>query len=297
MRKLLSSLFLSIMLVVTLGACSGGSESITIGAQTYTETKLLAYMYKDLIENETDIKVDVKPDLATSPIVLEGMQNGEIDMSTQFTGTAIASFTEIENPQDSEATLQQAKDFFGGEDFNFEFFDALGYANTYAFAVRKEVADEYNLEKISDVEDIASDFTAGFDTAWLERDDDGYPEFQETYGFKFGEINPMEISLVYDAVKSEEVDITLAYSTDPRIVEFDLVILEDDQKFFPPYDASPVLRQETLDEHPEIADIIAPLIGSFDEETIGDLNGKVDLDGEDLKEVAHEYLEDQNLLK
>lgn len=297
MRKLLVSMFLSIILVVTLVACSGGSKSITIGAQTYTETKILAYMYKELIENETDIKVDVKPDLATSPIVLEGMQNGDLDMSTQFTGTAISSFTDIENPKDAEATIQQAKDFFSGEDFNFEFFDALGYANTYAFAVRKDVADEYNLTKVSDVATVAGEFSAGFDTAWMERENDGYPAFKETYGFEFGETNPMEIGLVYDAVKNEDVDIVLAYSTDPRIVAFDLVILEDDENFFPPYDAAPVIRQETLDEYPEIADIIAPLIDRFDEETIGNLNGKVDLDEEEIEDVAHEYLENENLLK
>lgn len=295
MRKLLVTLFLSI-LVVSLVACSG-SKSITIGSQTYTETKILAEMYKELIEAETDIKVDIKHDLATSPIVLEGMQDGELDMSTQFTGTAISSFTEIENPKDADATLQQAKDFFAGEDYNFEFFDALGYANTYAFAVRKDVAEEHDLEKISDVEDIAGDFSAGFDTAWMERENDGYPAFQETYGFEFGETNPMEVGLVYDAVNNEEVDIVLAYSTDPRIVAYDLVILEDDEKFFPPYDAAPVIKKETLEEHPEIADIIAPLIDSFDEEIIGDLNGKVDLDEEDVKDVAHEYLINENLLE
>lgn len=297
MRKIIISILLSIGVIGSLAACSGGSSTITIGAQTYTETKILAEMYKELIESETDIKVEVKPDLATSPIVLEGMQKGDIDMSTQFTGTAISSFTDIENPKDADATLQQAKDFFSGEDYEFEFFDALGYANTYAFAVRADVAEEHNLEKVSDVADIAGDFSAGFDTAWMERENDGYPAFQDTYGIEFGETNPMEIGLVYDAVKNEDVDIVLAYSTDPRIVAYDLVILEDDESFFPPYDAAPVIREETLEEHPEIAEIIEPLIDRFDEEIIGDLNGKVDLDEEDIKDVAHEYLENENLLK
>lgn len=107
----------------------------------------------------------------------------------------------------------------------------------------------------------------------------------------------MEIGLVYDAVKNEEVDIVLAYSTDPRIVAYDLVILEDDENFFPPYDAAPVIRQETLDEYLEIEDAIAPLIGIFDEEIIGELNGKVDLDGEEIEDVAVDYLKSQNLLE
>src|SRR5699024_11093702 len=268
-----------------LAACSG-SGTITIGAQTYTETKILAHMYKDLIEQETDLSVEITPDMATSPIVLEGMQSGDIDMSTQFTGTAISSFTEIENPKDSAATLQQAKDFFSGDDLNFKFFDGLGYANTYAFTVREDIAEEYGLEKVSDLQGIASDFSAGFDTAWLERENDGYTAFVDTYGFEFGDTNPMEIGLVYDAVKKGEVDIVLAYSTEPRIVAYDLKILKDDKSFFPPYNAAPVVRNEVLDEYPEIADAIEPLIGSFDEETIGNLNGKVDLDGEEIEDVA-----------
>ncbi|QKY69966.1 glycine betaine ABC transporter substrate-binding protein [Lentibacillus sp. CBA3610] len=287
---------LVMFLVVPLAACSG-SGTITIGAQTYTETKILAHMYKDLIEQETDLSVEITPDMATSPIVLEGMQGGDIDMSTQFTGTAISSFTDIENPEDSDATLQQAKDFFSGEDFNFTFFDGLGYANTYAFTVREDIADEYDLEQVSDLEGIAGEFSAGFDTAWLERENDGYPAFIDTYNFEFGNTNPMEIGLVYDAVNNGEVDVVLAYSTDPRIVAYDLKILEDDESFFPPYDAAPVVRNDVLDEHPGIADAIEPLIGSFDEETIGDLNGRVDLDGEEIEDVAQDYLEEQGLLE
>ena len=298
MRKFILTISLLLILTFPLAACSGGGgSSITIGAQTYTETKILAHMYKELIEEQTAISVEVKPDLATSPIVLEGMQGGDLDMSTQYTGTAISSFVDIDNPKDPEATLQQAKDLFSGDDFNFKFYDGLGFANTYAFTVRKDIADEYGLEKVSDLKDIAGEFSAGFDTAWLERENDGYPAFVETYGFEFGDTNPMEIGLVYDAVKNEEVDIVLAYSTDPRIVAYDLVILEDDENFFPPYDAAPVIRQETLDEYPEIEDAIAPLIGIFDEEIIGELNGKVDLDGEEIEDVAVDYLKSQNLLE
>jgi len=296
MKKLWIRGTLLLAMVVLLASCGGGNK-ITIGAQTYTETKLMAYMYKELIEDQTDVKVDVKEDLATSPIVLEGMQKGEIDMSTQYTGTAIASFEDIETPDDSDATLEQARELFGGEDFEFEVLDPLGFANTYAFTVREDIADEHGFDKVSDLEGVAEDFSAGFDTAWLERDNDGYPAFKETYGFEFGDTSPMEISLVYDAVKNDEVDVVLAYSTDPRIVAYDLKLLEDDKDFFPPYDAVPTIRQETLDENPEIEEAIEPLIGAFDEDLIGELNGKVDLDKEDIQEVAIDYLKSQDLIE
>src|SRR5690625_486504 len=286
-----------LLAMVVLLACCGGGNKITISTQTYTETKVMAYMYKELIEDQTDVKVDVKEDLATSPIVLEGMQKGEIDMSTQYTATAIASFEDIETPDDSDATLEQARELFGGEDFEFEVLDPLGFANTYAFTVREDIADEYGFDKVSDLEGVAEDFSAGFDTAWLERDNDGYPAFKETYGFEFGDTSPMEISLVYDAVKNDEVDVVLAYSTDPRIVAYDLQMLEDDENFFPPYDAVPVVREEVLDENPEIKEALEPLLDAFDEEEIAALSGKVDNDGEEVKDVAIEYLKENGLIE
>lgn len=285
------------MMVLFLAACGGGGDKITISSLTYTETKILAEMYKELIEQETDLEVEMKHDIATSPVVIEGMQSGDIDISTQFTGTSVSSFEEIENPQDSEATLQQMKDLFAGDDFKLEVLGNLGYANTYVFTVREDLAEEYGLENVSDVAEYAEDFSAGFDTAWLEREDDGYPAFKETYGFEFGETSPMEISLVYDAVKNEEFDIVLAYSTDPRIVSYNLQMLEDDESFFPPYDAVPVVREEVLDENPEIKEALEPLLDAFDEEEIAALSGKVDNDGEEVKDVAIEYLKENGLIE
>lgn len=295
MKKVLITILMSALLLA-LTACSD-DDKITIGAQTYTETKILAYMYKDLIEQETDLTVDVKEDIETSPIVLEGMQSGDIDMSTQYTGTALSSFTDIENPKDSDATVEQAEEFFGGDDYEFEVLDKIGYANTYQFTVTEDLAEEKGYEKVSDLKDDADEYKAGFDTAWLERDNDGYPAFQETYGFEFGDTNPMEIGLVYDAVKNGEMDVVLAYSTDPRIVEYDLQLLEDDENFFPPYDAVPMVREEVLENEPGIEDAIEPLFGAFDEEQISILSGKVDNDGEQIEDVATEYLDEEGLLK
>lgn len=294
----MKKMFLAVitMLVLLLSACGSSGDSITIGTITSTETKILAHIYKQLIEDQTDVSVTVKEDLASSPVVIESMQAGDIQGSTQYTGTSLSSFFEIENPEDRDATLQQAKDDFAGDDFKFKWLDALGFQNTYVFTVRQEVADEYGLEKVSDLEDVAKDMRAGFDTAWLERPDDGYPAFIKTYGFEFGDTKPMEISLVYDAVNDEKMDIVLAYSTDARIPAYNLVALEDDKNFFPPYDASPVFLQETIDKYPEIEDAIAPLYGLINEETMATLNGKVDIDGESLEDVAKEFIQENGLL-
>lgn len=295
MKKISITSFLTLLLILPLASCS--NETITIGTQTYTESKIVGHMYKELIEQETDLNVEVKEDIATSPIVLEGMKNGDIDMSTQYTGTAISSFTEIEKPKDADATIEQAKELFSNDEFQLKVLDPLGWANGYAFTVTEEIADEYDLKKVSDFGDIAGDFSAGFDTSWLERENDGYDAFVEEYEFDFGKTNSMAYGLMYESVKSGDVDVVLAFPTDPQIDQFDLVRLEDDKKFFPPYDTVPVVRQEVLDDHPKIVDAIEPLMGRFDEEMIQKLNGKVDIDEEEIKAVAKEYLEEENLLK
>lgn len=288
---------LLLLLVAPLAACSSKGDKVTIGALPQTEAKILSHMMKYLIEQDTDLTVEVKEDINTSPIILEGMQQGDIDIAVQYTGTSISSFTEIENPQDAEATLAQAKELFGVDKFNFAVLDRFGFANTYAFTITQELADKHGYETVSDLRDDAGNYNAGFDTAWLERTNDGYPAFKEVYDIEFGQTNPMEIGLVYEAVRNGNMDIVLAYSTDPRIVSYDLKLLEDDKNFFPPYDAVPFVRQELLDEHPEIAELIQPLLGAFDETKIAMLSGKVDNDGEEIKDVAKQYLEDEGLLK
>lgn len=297
MRKFTIVSILMLLLVAPLAACSSKDDKITVAALTYTENKILAHMIKDLVEQDTDLEVEVKMDIATTPIILEGMQKGDIDMAIQYTGTSISSFTDIENPEDSDATFEQAKEYFAGDDFKFAVLDRFGFANTYAFTVTEELAKEHGYEKVSDLQGDAESYKAGFDTAWLERENDGYPAFKEVYDIEFGDTNPMEIGLVYDAVKNGEMDVVLAYSTDPRIVAYDLQLLEDDKNFFPPYDAVTFIQQELLDEHPEIEKAMEPLFGAFDEAKIAELSGKVDNDGEEIVDVARQYLEDEGLLK
>lgn len=136
----------------------------------------------------------------------------------------------------------------------------------------------------------------GVDTTWMERENDGYPAFRKAYGISFGKTYPMEVALVYNAVASKKMDIVLAYSTDARLKEYELVTLEDDKHFFPPYDASPVIRKDVLEKHPELDEIIGLLIGKIDARTMVDLNYEVDVNKRNEKKVAEEYLKKVGLL-
>lgn len=296
MRKLLTTLLFVMASVLLLSACSGGDKLI-VGTQTTSETKAIAHMYKALIEDQTDLKVDVKTDMATDTLVLEAMMSDELQIATTYTGTALASFFEIENPSDREGTIEQTKRDFKDE-YNIHVFDPLGFANTYALAVTQDFAEEHGLEKVSDLEGLAGDLDFGSDTSWLERKgEDGFTAFTELYGLEFKSTAPMSPNLVYEALKSGEKDIVLAYSTDARIDIFDLKTLEDDRNFFPPYDASSFVKQETLDEYPELEGIFESLEGAIDLDTIRTLNRKMDDEGIEPADIAVEFLKEKGLLE
>ncbi|OPA74168.1 osmoprotectant ABC transporter substrate-binding protein [Paenibacillus selenitireducens] len=295
-RKLAAGIVgLFLAMTVLLTSC-GPANQIIIGTQTFTETKILAEMYKGLIEDRTELKVKVIPDLAASPLVLTSLKRGDIDMGTLYSGEIFNGYFPVEDTKDRDKVLQQAQAGFK-KTFDFRWMDSLGFENTYAFTVRRELAEEKGYKKISDVMKDAGNLRLGVDTTWMERPSDGYPAFQKAYGFKFSKEYPMEQSLVYQAVANNQVDIVLAYSTDPRLKAYDLVTLEDDQHFFPPFDASPVIRNDALTKHPEIEAVISEIIGKIDAQTMIDLNYKVDIEKKSEREVAIQYLKDQGYLK
>lgn len=295
MKKLTGFLIVMVSALV-LAACSGGDD-LTVGTQTYSETKVMGYMYKELIEANTDLSVDVKTDMATDTLVLESMMNDELHIATTYTGTALASFFTIDNPRDSAATMEQTQNDFMDE-YEIKVYDSLGFANTYALAVTQAFADEHGITTISDLAGLADTLDFGSDTSWLERQgDDGYTAFTELYGFEFGKTSPMSPNLVYEALESEERDVVLAYSTDARIDTMNLQTLEDDLQFFPPYDASSYVNQSILDEYPELDEIFSDLVGEIDLDAIRALNRRVDIDGEEPEDVAVDFLEERGMLE
>ncbi|MVP01482.1 glycine betaine ABC transporter substrate-binding protein [Paenibacillus lutrae] len=294
-RRILGTLLLA-SVVVSASGCGKG-DTILIGTQTYSEPKIIAQMYRLLIEDRTDLKVDVLPDLASSAVIIDAMKKDDIQIATLYTGELLNEHFPLEEKVRSrDEFLADAQAGFD-KYFNFKWFDPYGFENTYAFTVRKELADEKGWKKISDLKNDAGTIKLGVDTTWLERESDGYKAFAKHYDLKFGTTLPMEVALVYSAVASKEVDIVLAYSTDARLKEYDLVTLEDDKQFFPPYDGSPVVKKELLAKHPELNEIMELLIGKIDAKTMIDLNYEVDVKKRNEKKVAEDYLKKVGLLK
>jgi osmoprotectant transport system substrate-binding protein len=297
MKKKVGFLITLTLLIGILSGCSTETETIKIGAHTYTEPIILAYMIEHLINEDTDLEAEVVEGLGSTPVVQQAMVSNDIQISSRYVGTDLAGTLEIKDmPRDREKALKMVQEGFN-EKFDQTWFPSYGLENTYAFTVRQEVADKLGLEKISDLAPHAKDMALGTDTGWLERPLDGYPAFIKTYGIEFGKKSPMEIGLVYKAVKNEDVDVVLAYSTDPRLKEYNLKTLKDDKSFFPPYDASPVVRNDLLEKHPQLKDIINKLVGLIDTETMTSLNYQVDVEKLSPDEVAKNFLVEKGLLK
>lgn len=294
MRRLKWIVFIcSIMLI--LSACSSGKdETIKIATVTTTESAIMGNMVKLMIEHYTDENVQMINNLGSSVVVHQAMLNGDANISaTRYTGTDLTGALGQEAIKDPEEARKKVQELFQ-KDYDQTFFDSYGFANTYAFMVSKETAKKYNLKKVSDLRKVADKMQAGVDTSWMNRPGDGYKAFVKEYGFDFNKVYPMQIGLVYDAVEAGKMDVVLGYTTDGRISSYDLVVLEDDLKFFPPYDCSPLATNELLKAHPEVKKILEKLVDKVSTEEMQKLNYESDNNLLEPAVVAQRFLEKHN---
>lgn len=299
MKKIVITIFLFTLLVGCSLPGLGGSSSNTvkIGTLTFSESHILGHIIRLMIEHETDLHVEMVENLGTSIVQHKALEDQQVDITAaRYTGTDLAGvlgMDPVKNPKEALKIVQREFQ----DRFDQTWFESYGFSNTYAFTVTKELADQKQLKKVSDVKSIASNIRLGVDNSWIKRKGDGYEGFIDTYGYEFGEAFPMQTGLVYQAVKKGEMDVVLAYSTDGRLKAFDLVTLEDDKKFFPPYEASPVARNDFLQKHPEVEGVLRKLAGKISTDTMTELNYEADVKKKEPAIVAKEFLEKNNYFK
>jgi len=307
---------LLVALVVALGGCgrreapdpnaataqgSAGADAgtqaegrVTVGSKNFTEQVLLGEMMSQLIEAKTDLRVDRKLNLAGTQVCFEALKSGELDIYADYTGTALTAILKQEVSADSARVYDAVKSAYE-EQFGITWLEPLGFNNTYTLTMRRAQAAELGVKTISDLAPLSKDLVLGASYEFLERPD-GYPGLQELYGLDFSQAKGMDAGLTYRAVASEKVDVIDGFATDGRIPAFDLLILEDDRGFFPPYDAAPLVRQDTLEKHPELAEALNLLAGRLPDDKMRDMNYRVDEKNEQAADVAREFLESEGLL-
>ncbi|HEM6177280.1 TPA: ABC transporter permease/substrate-binding protein [Streptococcus suis] len=273
------------------------TKQLVIAGKLGAEPEILINMYKLLIEDQTDIKVEIKPNFGKTSFLYEALKSGSIDIYPEYTGTITSTLlknSSMDLSTNSDEVYTYAKEAILEQD-GLVYLAPMAFQNTYALTVTEDYAQKNGIEKISDLAKVQQTAVAGFSLEFNDRED-GNIGLKNLYNLQLN-VKTMEPALRYEAIKSGNVQIIEAYSTDSKVVTYKLKILEDDKQLFPPYQAAPLLSKETLEKYPELEQVLGVLAGKISTEEMTQMNYAVDVEGKSAEQVAREYLEREGLLK
>lgn len=293
MKKTIFILLAVMLLVVGIMAgCSKQDNIVRIGHKNYTEQRLAGQMLAVIIEEETDYKTEVV-EFGGTMLCFEALNNDAIEVYPEYTGTAYGAILEQLDILEPQETYDYVKSAFE-EQYGITWLGEMGWNNTYVLSVTAETAQELGVSTVSELVPHAGDMIMGCDNEFLGRMD-GLPGLKEAYDLNFQQELPMDQGLTYVALRDGEIDVNVSFSTDGRIAKFNLVNLQDDKGFFPPYFVASILKQDYVAEHPAVADALRLLEGKFSDEDMQQYNLMVD-EGGDPRDVAVQALQDKGLI-
>lgn len=283
-------------IAATLMTGAALAQTVVVGGKNFTEQQLMAEMTSQLLKAK-GFTVDKRAGLGTAPL-RQAQENGQVDVYWEYTGTSLITFNKVADKLDAAQTYAKVKELDAAK--GLVWLNPSKANNTYALAMRKSDAASKGIASLSDLAAKVKGGAAmkfGCNAEFYARPD-GLKPLEETYGFAFGRDNVvrMDTGLVYQALKDSQVEVGLVFATDGRVPAFDFVILKDDKGFFPAYALTPVIRKETLDKNPKLAEILNGLSAKLDDATMARLNASVDVDKKTVEEVAAGFLKSQNLV-
>ncbi|MCA8953897.1 MAG: ABC transporter permease subunit [Planctomycetes bacterium] len=266
-----------------------------IGSKNFTESAVLAELMAQMLEAHTELAVERRINLGGTMICWGALQAGKIDIYADYTGTGwsivLKEPGKIADPL--QAFLHVRRRYRA--DYDVEWLEPFGLNNTYALAMTRTRAEALGIRRISDLLAHQDEVRAGFSVEFGNRED-GYRGLAAAYGLELADVRTLEHGLAYEAIRSGAVDLIDAYSTDAKLLRYDLRVLEDDRRFFPPYNAAPIVRGATLRDHPEIERALAKLAFRVDDAVATKLNYEVEVDGREVAAVARDFLVREGLL-
>ena len=270
-------------------------KTINIATKPMTEGYILGQMLTELIEQDTDLKVNITNGVGGGTSNIHpAIVKGEFDLYPEYTGTSWEAVLKKEVSYDESKFDELQKEY--KEKYNLEYVNLYGFNNTYGLAVNKDIAEKYNLKTYSDLAKISNNLIFGAEYDFFERED-GYKELQKVYNMNFKKQIDMDIGLKYQAMKDKKIDVMVIFTTDGQLAISDVVVLEDDKKMYPSYRAGTVVRSEILSEYPELKPVLEKLNNILDDKTMADLNYQVESEGKKPEDVAREYLQEKGLLE
>lgn len=276
------------LLAILLSGC-GRRDRIVVGAKNFTESDLLAEIVAQQIERRTGLPVARKLHLGGSFVCDRAIKAGDIDLYVEYTGTAFTAILKQTPITDPDSVYRFVAAEYANH-FQLQWTAPLGFNNTFAILVRRADAQRYGLRSIGDLARVAARWKAGFGYEFLERAD-GFPGLAKTYGLTFSQPpTAMDLGLTYRALADHRVDVIAGNSTDGQIAALDLVALADDRRYFPPYQAAPIVRRMVLEKHPPVAGALAELGGKISDTEMRRLNALADVEHKDIAEIARAWL-------
>jgi len=282
--------------LVLLPSCSPSHETrIVVGSKNFTESFILGELIAQQIEAHSDLKVDRRFYLAGTYICQQAILAGRIDVYPEYTGTALTAVLKQNAAGDKQDVYRRVKEQYENR-FGLTLGPPLGFNDTFAMEIRGEDARRLNIKTLSQATAFAPQWRAGFGYEFMERPD-GYRGLAATYGLHFAE-QPriMDLGLLARALKDHQIDLAAGNTTDGLIPALDLFVLQDDRHYFPPYEAVPVIRAQTVQQHPEVAQALAELAGKISDEEMQHMNYAVDGQHRDAAEVVREFLRNKGLV-
>ncbi len=285
-----------ILLALALCSCAPShSNRIVVGSKNFTESLILGELLAQQIEAHTGLKVERRFYLAGTYICQQAILSGRIDIYPEYTGTALTAILKQKAGSDRTEVYRQVKHEYETR-LGLTLSPPFGFNNTFAMEIRGDDARRLNLKTLSQASNYAPQWRAGFGYEFMERPD-GYAGLSAAYGLHFAAPpRIMDLGLLAPALKDHEIDIAAGNATDGLIPALDLFVLEDDRHYFPPYEAVAVVRQQALQQHPEIAQTLAEFGNKITDQEMRKLNYALDGQHRDAKDVAHEFLRSKGLI-
>jgi len=287
-----------LMLIVVFSLTALFSATLTVGAKNFTEQYVLGNLASLLLQ-ENGFNVVERFGLS-SFVARQGVTTGQIDLYADYTGTAWVTYLDQEDLiTDPDELLEKVREL--DAENGIVWFDRINANNTYALAIRQEDYEKYGFETLSELvgywNEHPKEFTVGVDYEFYERPD-GFFAFADHYGLDIpdSQVSTMQLGLTYEAIANQKIDIAMVFATDPKILRYNLHVLEDDQNFWPYYNISYCVRKEVLDKYPEIEEILRPLTLYLNQDILIRLNYRVDVEGVEPEVVARDYLKGLGLI-
>ncbi|MCF6136205.1 glycine betaine ABC transporter substrate-binding protein [Pseudalkalibacillus berkeleyi] len=296
LKKIVIPFFMLILIVAGCGGNGDSGDKLVISGKKWTEQYILPHLLAEYIKGNTDYEVEVKEALGEVDVLTKAMEGGDIDMYVEYSGTGyLAVLKEEYNPDQTAEDIYEATKKGYKKEKGIVWLPPLGFENNYALAMTEETYKDLGVKTTSELAAKSDGLIIGAPPEFYERPD-GMDPFVKKYDLSFKKEESLDPNLMYRAVKDGEVDVITAFTTDGRIPRFNLKTVEDDKNFFPPYYAAPIIRQEALDKFPDVEKVMKELEGKISSEDMAKMNAKVDIDNEDPKQVAIDFLKEKGLI-